>query len=455
MFLSFVNEDEQRDRATVSRIGVPLSLLLENDGHPLFMSPGEYVLIHTPLAQQTTTSSSPPSQELVLPHRPVANLDRFCDEKAASDGVLRSKCSAESGSSGSEIKEEKTPSSAGVSDENSAPKPINFAMIKGRKRAPTANEGSHTTHKKPRRPSLGKAAKVDRACLRHLSYFQSDLLPQLLASTPAEKEPIFQKMRNFVHESDYHSNLTANGITTSRILTAQGLPMIAKNRVPNMAVPYDLRLDATALVKRWKAGDIEGDILRGMRKSPKDNSFEADLDYPFQVKCNYRGSGGLINGQWFPSHAAAKIFGAHGAENGGIHSDSSGAYSIVLSSGYDNVDHGNTIIYCGTLPKAAWPSITPSTAAMRKSLEAGHQIRVLRSSCSTASGPYRPVEGLRYDGVYTITSSNLVDAAKHDYRFTLQRVAGQHPIRCQGLEARPTSVEVRKWISCKQARAGN
>ncbi|KAL6720498.1 hypothetical protein ACLMJK_002422 [Lecanora helva] len=167
------------------------------------------------------------------------------------------------------------------------------------------------------------------------------------------------------------------------------------------------------------------------------------------------------------------MFRAHGTENGGIHDDSSGAYSIVLSSGYANVDHGNTMIYCGTRPKGAWASyhpkysshaevvrsrspdpcptflnsssatgntiiycgtkpqavwasINPSTAAMRKSLEAGHQIRVLGSSCSTASGPYCPVEGLRYDGVYTITSSNLVDAAKHDYRFTLQRVKGAY-----------------------------
>lgn len=73
-------------------------------------------------------------------------------------------------------------------------------------------------------------------------------------------------------------------------------------------------------------------------------------------------------------------------------------------------------------------------------LVANRHIRVLRSVNKKSC--YAPKEGVRYDGLYRITQSELLEQRFALYRFTLQRVPGQDPIRYQGPEARPNEREL-------------
>ena len=352
--------------------------------------------------------------------------------------------------------------------------PVDVTKLHAKKRHITADESEKTSAKKPKtkiqkqivtapsstyRPTgsaKGKKAMAIRACIREVSRLQKDLLPELakaLSSHPGELSKILQKIRDFIHEIEYSRHLYQEGIKASGILGQQGLPMIADNQMDGFKFPTDIMLDASALYRRWAAGDIEADVYRGMILSKVKRSYVKEPDYQFSVKCDYRGAGNLIIGQWFATHLSAKILGAHGNPDGGIYgSRITGAFSIMLSSGYSNEDDGDHIEYCGTRSKPN-AGLTPSTAAMLKSFQERYPIRVVRSSSSVVSGRYRPECGLRYDGLYTITICTLVDREHSDYRFFLERELGQPPIRYEGPEARPSNVEVRK-LAAAQAPGG-
>ena len=66
-------------------------------------------------------------------------------------------------------------------------------------------------------------------------------------------------------------------------------------------------------------------------------------------------------------------------------------------------------------------------------------VRVLRAAKKTRK--YAPEEGIRYDGLYSITAEEILDPATAMFRFTLKRVKDQDPIRWRGIEKRPTNQE--------------
>jgi hypothetical protein len=74
-------------------------------------------------------------------------------------------------------------------------------------------------------------------------------------------------------------------------------------------------------------------------------------------------------------------------------------------------------------------------------------VRVIRSwNLNKKSNPYRPQRGFRYDGLYIIDGSTLVDSSKAIYKFHLTRLRDQDPIRYQENAARrPTRYEVEKY----------
>lgn len=133
----------------------------------------------------------------------------------------------------------------------------------------------------------------------------------------------------------------------------------------------------------------------------------------------------------------------------GIYGDKEkGAYSIVLSSGgYHDRDDGDAIEYSGTDGKDF--EITAATQSMITSSRLGKPIRVLRSSQLPKNNKHRPVCGIRYDGLYEIKSYDPLDLEKQIYRFHLQRISGQEPIRSQGATKRPTHFEVKAYNRCK------
>lgn len=85
---------------------------------------------------------------------------------------------------------------------------------------------------------------------------------------------------------------------------------------------------------------------------------------------------------------------------------------------------------------------------MEKAQQTKQPVRVLRAV--NRDSKYAPKEGLRYDGLYEITARTLLNPATAMMRFSMRRVAGQAPIRFQGVEVRPTTQELEERVSMKK-----
>lgn len=79
---------------------------------------------------------------------------------------------------------------------------------------------------------------------------------------------------------------------------------------------------------------------------------------------------------------------------------------------------------------------------MLKSYETQQPIRLLRSASLPATNAYRPARGLRYDGLYSVTSHEILDAKTFMYRFALSRLWGQDPIRYSGHGRIPSKAQI-------------
>ncbi len=120
---------------------------------------------------------------------------------------------------------------------------------------------------------------------------------------------------------------------------------------------------------------------------------------------------------------------------------------MLSSGGYHDRDDGNVIEYSGT--EGANFEIKAATQSMITSAKFGNVIRVLRSSQLPKSNKYRPSCGLRYDGLYRIESYEEIDPEKQNYRFHLERIPDQPPIRYEGVTKRPTIFEEEAYDKCK------
>ena len=90
------------------------------------------------------------------------------------------------------------------------------------------------------------------------------------------------------------------------------------------------------------------------------------------------------------------------------------------------------------------------TGYLIKSYVKGTLARVLRGHNLPDNNPYRPAMGLRYDGLYKVVSFKILDPKTAMYRFTMERVPGQSPIRHEGPGARPTLQEQDQWRKVRQ-----
>jgi hypothetical protein len=145
------------------------------------------------------------------------------------------------------------------------------------------------------------------------------------------------------------------------------------------------------------------------------------------------GHNGLQVGQWFPSQLVALFNGAHGSSQAGIYyGDGIGAYSIVISGTYEDLDQdrGDTIFYSGSgshenSKPDSLPPRTAGTEALSISLSSGKAVRVLRSGAGKSR--HAPSVGLRYDGLYRVvdalTPRNSLGGLYE--QFKLVRIDGQ------------------------------
>ena len=134
----------------------------------------------------------------------------------------------------------------------------------------------------------------------------------------------------------------------------------------------------------------------------------------------------------------------------GIHGQAGkGAYSIVMSGGgYSDVDNGDDITYCGTAGTNGTPSA--GTILLKESQDLYSPVRVLRSFALPTSNRYRPIKGLRYDGLYNVVSFIVLDEETAMHAFRMTRREGQDPIRYQGAERRPTDEQLLEYANIRQ-----
>ena len=94
--------------------------------------------------------------------------------------------------------------------------------------------------------------------------------------------------------------------------------------------------------------------------------------------------------------------------------------------------------YCGTASSGR--EMTANTRLLITSHENKRPVRVLRS----AKGDRRwsPSVGVRYDGLYLVTSWKVIDESVSLVRFTMVRSREQDGMRSEGLGRRPHPVEV-------------
>lgn len=263
---------------------------------------------------------------------------------------------------------------------------------------------------------------------------------------------IYERIRQRLHEMEFYSFLCPAIIKASRVLENDGLRMIFKNNMNAANFPWDIRADARALYNKWwNHNTIDPNLFRGIDLKTKDlekkggRSYAFEPGYPGRISCESFGNNGLTNGQWWPRQCCAMRDGAHGEPQAGIHGhENTGAWSIILASGgYEDVDEGINIQYCGTQGKDGQASA--ATNAMLKSFQDHRPIRVIRSSKLPAKNVYRPLEGLRYDGLYEIQGHELLNQSRCHYRFKLRRSGGQDPIRSQGPAIRPNAAELQQY----------
>ena len=115
---------------------------------------------------------------------------------------------------------------------------------------------------------------------------------------------------------------------------------------------------------------------------------------------------------------------------------------VISGGGYANIDNGDSVKYCGTQSTENSPS--SGTKHLLKSYETQQPIRVLRSGSLPATNAYRPARGLRYDGLYRVTSHEILDAKLSMYRFALSRLGGQDPIRYSGDGMIPSNAQIQE-----------
>ncbi|KAJ7602451.1 PUA-like domain-containing protein [Mycena polygramma] len=134
--------------------------------------------------------------------------------------------------------------------------------------------------------------------------------------------------------------------------------------------------------------------------------------------------------------------GVHKPTMAGISGCKDGAFSIVMSGAYEDCsDDGETFVYIGTGGKAdsgfggsTGPQVADQSMEhsqnkfLVKSLASGRHVRVIRGP--DKANPWAPLNGYRYDGLYTVTQA-WEDKGRSGFKvckFRLVRNPGQPPL---------------------------
>jgi len=293
-------------------------------------------------------------------------------------------------------------------------------------------------------PKPGRAGNRDvLGILQEVRYLIQKLEnPQAVG---AERVKLWNDVRNQVHKVA-HQNVNDVLVKQSKLMerTLHGLPQLFRARHGGKFedCPYDISADAREVFLKWCRQDFEHDILRGITCG---KALTVQKNFPKLCAPDEFGEGDLVLGQWWPRRVCANRDGAHGPPVAGIYGKKAkGAMSVIMSYGnYQDVDNGEIIQYCGTEGDAQ--NTTADTKLLRTSYHTGKPVRVMRTERLSEANPYRPKRGIRYDGLYQVTGEELIKPAASHYRFRMERLPGQDPIRYTGPEARPYAQEVEAY----------
>ncbi|KAF7910613.1 uncharacterized protein EAF01_002123 [Botrytis porri] len=164
----------------------------------------------------------------------------------------------------------------------------------------------------------------------------------------------------------------------------------------------------------------EGYMFRGTRKGKKGPPPKYREDWVKDERSPYNeGHNGHLIGTWWPYMICAMRDMAHAHLRHGIcGQEGRGATSIVLNNGsktgYENVDNGDEIKYCGD-----------GNTLLDASMKNGMLIRVLRAANPHSN--WAPLVGWRYDGLYRVVRKEKIPE-KEGYWYILDRVDDQKPI---------------------------
>lgn len=276
----------------------------------------------------------------------------------------------------------------------------------------------------------------------------------------------YKRINDALHKA-FFLNLNAAMIRKQRLLhNDTGLPKLFCQALSDgVNYPWYIAEDAAELYIKWWSGDFNPDLFRGIVKGRKKNeelhrTSKADkLDrktLQSRRNGNFFGNGHLRNGQWWPNQLCAFRDGAHNSPQGGIWGSNDGAYSCVMSDGdYPNIDNGEEVFYYGTLADKGAPEPTRHTKQMIRNIINKQPIRLLRSAKmhTESTSPYRPAEGMRYDGLYHVVSYEVKNLDAQAHLFRLVRLPDQGTIRFQGPEIRPTPEELQALDEARRDRA--
>lgn len=140
------------------------------------------------------------------------------------------------------------------------------------------------------------------------------------------------------------------------------------------------------------------------------------------------GHNGLRPGMWFPRQECLRLHGGHSQTERGIsgHEDR-GAYSIVVSGKYDDIDkdEGNTVYYSaeGAHDRhSSRKADVKGNRALRASISSHNPVRVFRRA--NTGSRFAPPVGIRYDGLYKIVGKECRYNSKGGLyeRFELRRL---------------------------------
>lgn len=274
------------------------------------------------------------------------------------------------------------------------------------------------------------------------------------------------ELREMLHEAPFLAMGPAGAqlVRNKRMLHNDGgLPQLFDDRhAGSMAGhwPWDVKSDAKELYYRWCSKNFDDNLLHGIITSQKGKHAEDDrsadqVDKTCQISSKYIGNGKLVNGQWWPTLLCALRDGAHGDSQSGISGETNvAAYSCFMSGGknhiYDDKDMGDIVEYCGQDSDTPG-QVSRGTSLLQRNVSEKVPVRFIRSY--KVNSKYAPSKGFRYDGLYDVVSSELLDESKGRYRFKLVRRPGQGPIRGgDGPEARPTKQEVSRFEQDKRFR---